>query len=158
MASYDSWYQLPRNSGKVVKLLASAINGSDYVMFPNRRGMKFADLTQDCDVHFTKAFWSINEDPNIRVMCLSVQLCMHTCVWVCVCVRMSTHPCYSVCVYCVCMHMWVRVCMLLYSMCHCIQWNLLTWTLWQWRHLCNAHTYVLEVLKKLFSTNSHNHL
>ena len=100
MASYDSWYQLPRNSGKVVKLLASAINGSDYVMFPNRRGMKFADLTQDCDVHFTKAFWSINEDPNIRVMCLSAQLCMHVCVSVCVSV------CVTLCVYaCTCMHM-----------------------------------------------------
>ena len=36
-------------------------------MLPGRRGMKFADLTQDCDVHFTKAFWSINENPNIRV-------------------------------------------------------------------------------------------
>ena len=68
MASYDSWYQLPKNSGTVVKLLASAINGSDYVMFPNRRGLKFADLTHDCDVQFTKAFWSINEDPNIRVI------------------------------------------------------------------------------------------
>lgn len=70
MASYDSWYQLPQESGVLVKFLASVINGSDYVMFPNRRGMKFADLTQDCDVQFTKAFWSINEDPNIRVMCI----------------------------------------------------------------------------------------
>lgn len=82
MASYDSWYQLPQNSGRVVKLLASAINGSDYVMFPNRRGMKFADLTQDCDVQFTKAFWSINEDPNIRVMCSCVAL--YISVWSCV--------------------------------------------------------------------------
>jgi len=82
MASYDSWYQLPQNSGRLVKFLASAINGSDYVMFPNRRGMKFADLTQDCDVQFTKAFWSINQDPNIRVMWFVLYLSVWSCVWV----------------------------------------------------------------------------
>ena len=112
MASYDSWYQLPRNSGKVVKLLASAINGSDYVMFPNRRGMKFADLTQDCDVHFTKAFWSINEDPNIRVMCLSVCAVVHVhlCVGVCVCACVCPHVHVTRCVCVLCVHAYVSTC------------------------------------------------
>ena len=82
MESYDSWYQLPENTGKTVKLLASVLNGWDYVMLPGRRGMKFADLTQDCDVHFTKAFWSINENPNIRV----------SNVCVCTCVRHTNNP------------------------------------------------------------------
>lgn len=68
MASYDSFYELPAKSGMILRMVSAALNGSDYVMFPNRRGMKFADLTQDCDVHFTKAFWSINEHPTIRVM------------------------------------------------------------------------------------------
>ena len=67
MASYDSWYELPPKTGVILKMVSSALNGTDYLMFPNRRGMKFADLTQDCDVQFTKAFWSINEHHTIRV-------------------------------------------------------------------------------------------
>ncbi|XP_065907809.1 hormone-sensitive lipase-like isoform X2 [Dysidea avara] len=66
MASYDSWYELPPKTGVILKMVSSALNGTDYLMFPNRRGMKFADLTQDCDVQFTKAFWSINEHHTIR--------------------------------------------------------------------------------------------
>ena len=78
MASYDSFYELPAKSGMILRMVSAALNGSDYVMYPNRRGMKFADLTQDCDVQFTKAFWSINEHPTIRVMrcVLNVFVCL----------------------------------------------------------------------------------
>ena len=73
-------------------MVSSALNGTDYVMFPNRRGMKFADLTQDCDVQFTKAFWSINEHPTIRVMVLCV-VYLFCLVITCLCVSFLNHTC-----------------------------------------------------------------
>jgi len=91
MVSYDSFYELPAKSGVILRMVSAAINGTDYVMFPNRRGMKFADLTQDCDVQFTKAFWSINEHPTIRVRRLCG--CMHASVCVLKACAEYVQPC-----------------------------------------------------------------
>ena len=66
MASYEQWYKADKGD-PIKQLMKSVWKGSRYVQHPSQRGIKIADLTQDCSISFTKAFWSMMEQDYFKV-------------------------------------------------------------------------------------------
>jgi hormone-sensitive lipase len=73
MASYEEWYKGSKED-PVKQLFSSLLNGGKYIQHPTQRGVKIADLTEDCSIDFTKAFWSITEQTAITTVAKFVSL------------------------------------------------------------------------------------
>lgn len=66
MASYDRWYSANKED-PIRQILQSLWKGSKYIQGHTQRGIKVADLTSDCAIYFTRAFWSIVEQDAFKV-------------------------------------------------------------------------------------------
>uniref|UniRef100_A0A1X7TZZ6 Hormone-sensitive lipase n=1 Tax=Amphimedon queenslandica TaxID=400682 RepID=A0A1X7TZZ6_AMPQE len=65
MASYEDWYKGTKDD-PIKQLLNSLLKGGKYIQHPTQRGVKIAELTDDCSIYFAKAFWSLTEQTAVK--------------------------------------------------------------------------------------------
>lgn len=65
MAAYGDGYKQHNHS--FTRALSSMLNSGKYMVNPELRAQRITELTQNANIDFCKAFWSVTEEYGVQV-------------------------------------------------------------------------------------------